>query len=338
MAPLLAFALFVAPAREAVADGTETLGPASIPIAAGSGIVAAGTGLQTQPGTIEIDIPGNVVQAILYWSGGSIQPGLGDDDIIVDGMPVVGVLIGGPAYFYGQTQFSTYRADITGAGLVGPGFNSLTVEGMDFSNPGENNGAGLLVIFDDGSGTFSIGVVDGLDLAFFGFPEPRQTTVPQTFAFAPAAVDRISSLAMFFGSVSHDGLRPNEIDITFDVGPGITLINPLASNDGRAWDTLNLAVTIPAGASTLTVEAISTPIQDPLGASMTWSAAALALAPEEPPGGEGCTPGYWKNHLEDWPPTGLDIVDDFDTTFGVDLFDPKVVGTTKLPVTGRLPC
>lgn len=43
-----------------------------------------------------------------------------------------------------------------------------------------------------------------------------------------------------------------------------------------------------------------------------------------PPGDEGCTPGYWKNHLEDWPPTGFDPGDDFDTVFGVDLFSPDI--------------
>ena len=43
-----------------------------------------------------------------------------------------------------------------------------------------------------------------------------------------------------------------------------------------------------------------------------------------PPGDEGCTPGYWKNHLEDWLPTGLNPTDDFDTTFGVNLFDPDI--------------
>jgi hypothetical protein len=43
-------------------------------------------------------------------------------------------------------------------------------------------------------------------------------------------------------------------------------------------------------------------------------------------GGEGCTPGYWKvdQHLDDWGPTGYDPDDDFDTTFGVDWFDPDV--------------
>jgi hypothetical protein len=37
---------------------------------------------------------------------------------------------------------------------------------------------------------------------------------------------------------------------------------------------------------------------------------------------EGCTPGYWRNHADRW--VGVDPADDFDTTFGVDLFDPDV--------------
>lgn len=41
-------------------------------------------------------------------------------------------------------------------------------------------------------------------------------------------------------------------------------------------------------------------------------------------GGEGCTPGYWKNHLEDWALTGYSPADDFDTTFGVGLFNPDI--------------
>lgn len=50
------------------ADGTETLGPPSIPIADGTGIVAAGTGMVTQPGTINIDVPvgASVNQVLLY--------------------------------------------------------------------------------------------------------------------------------------------------------------------------------------------------------------------------------------------------------------------------------
>lgn len=41
-------------------------------------------------------------------------------------------------------------------------------------------------------------------------------------------------------------------------------------------------------------------------------------------GEEGCTPGYWKNHLSAWAGTGFSPDDDFDTTFGVDLFNPDI--------------
>lgn len=42
------------------------------------------------------------------------------------------------------------------------------------------------------------------------------------------------------------------------------------------------------------------------------------------PGDEGCTPGFWKNHLDAWEGTDLYPDDDFDTAFGVDLFDPDI--------------
>jgi len=42
---------------------------------------------------------------------------------------------------------------------------------------------------------------------------------------------------------------------------------------------------------------------------------------EPPGGGEGCTPGFWKNHEEVWP-IALDT--DFDFTFGRDVFDPNI--------------
>lgn len=34
----------------------------------------------------------------------------------------------------------------------------------------------------------------------------------------------------------------------------------------------------------------------------------------------GCTPGYWRNHLEDWPATGYAPADIFNTVFGVGYF------------------
>ena len=42
-------------------------------------------------------------------------------------------------------------------------------------------------------------------------------------------------------------------------------------------------------------------------------------------GTEGCTPGYWKNHLDMW--TVYQPYEDFDFVFGTDLFDPdKTLG------------
>ncbi|MBN1657999.1 MAG: DNRLRE domain-containing protein [Anaerolineae bacterium] len=49
----------------------------------------------------------------------------------------------------------------------------------------------------------------------------------------------------------------------------------------------------------------------------------LPVTPPPPPC-EGCTPGYWKNHLEAWAATDYSPSDDFDATFGVDLFNPNI--------------
>jgi hypothetical protein len=35
----------------------------------------------------------------------------------------------------------------------------------------------------------------------------------------------------------------------------------------------------------------------------------------QPPGGEGCTPGYWKNHLSSWGPTGYSPSQALSTVF-----------------------
>jgi predicted small secreted protein len=88
----------------ALADGTEQLGPPSIEIASGSDHIAAGTGLISQPGEINIDVPaGEVKQVLLYWEGHGDcgDPGppstceLGKN-ISVGGQAIQGTLIGGP--------------------------------------------------------------------------------------------------------------------------------------------------------------------------------------------------------------------------------------------------
>ena len=60
--------------------------------------------------------------------------------------------------------------------------------------------------------------------------------------------------------------------------------NELASLDGEEWDTVNVGVNIPAGVSSLTVQAFSRDDNNTgnLPASFTWTAAGLSVAPQEP--------------------------------------------------------
>ncbi|HRX85899.1 MAG TPA: hypothetical protein P5572_12850 [Phycisphaerae bacterium] len=289
------------------ADGTETLGLPSVDIATGAGFVAAGTGLVNQPGVIEFDVPADepVQQVLLYWSGEYRDAD--DDTVTVNGVEVTGTLIGGSTYFYsyqGDVYVTAYRADITALGLVAAGANSLEVSGLDYD--ADNAGAGVIAIYGDcGDSTTSqcpyrgkrwhhcsrhcnryarttttaddcadIQVLDGADIAFFQFPEPRQTTVPQTFTFAAASADRVADLALFTGSVEAD--RPNEIHITVD-GETTEIIDLLGDSAGPSWDAPTIPVDIPAGATSLTVEVVSTQSSDPLGASVVWVTAALAV-------------------------------------------------------------
>ena len=113
------------------------------------------------------------------------------------------------------------------------------------------------------------------------------------------------------------------MSLSFDGGPAIIVDNPFDDSDGPKFDSVNVPITIPAGVTSLTVQGLSAgACDDP--ASFNWLAAALAVVPE-PPGGDSCTPGYWKNermHGCEWAAAGYAPTDDFDTVFGTDWFSP----------------
>ncbi|MCA8961876.1 MAG: DUF3344 domain-containing protein, partial [Planctomycetes bacterium] len=183
----LAMVLSLTFADRVEAEGTEALFEAQIPIAAGSGFVAAGTGLEVEPGTITFDVPAGstVRQALLYWSGSEITATSPATTIFVDGAAVVGRPVSDPAYFFscdcgpgasGDHYYSTYRADVTD--LVAPGSNELVVA----STIGAlRNGAGVIVIYDDGGPLTPVLISDGTDLAYSGFSGDRGETVARTF-------------------------------------------------------------------------------------------------------------------------------------------------------------
>lgn len=276
----LLFGLFIGfTTTDVLADGTETLGIPSISIASGSGIVARGTGLMTQPGTININVPAGatIKQVLLYWEGQHTTAN-GDNTVTVNGNSVIGTLIGGPTTFFSNVKSSSYRADITNIGIVHPGSNTITVQDLSFNYI--NNGAGIIVIFDDGQDT-NIQLRDGNDLAWIGFSPPLDTTVTQTFTFESAIISRTATLSMFFSSVGDGSIRPSVIEINVN-GVITEIIDELNSGDGREWDTLIVPVNVPAGVTSLSVKALSknkgTTTNNP--ASLAWSTAAFSIPRE----------------------------------------------------------
>ncbi|MEN8006801.1 MAG: SdrD B-like domain-containing protein [Candidatus Krumholzibacteriota bacterium] len=271
-------------------NGTETLGTPTIAIASGSCFAQGGVGMVgVDSGIIDITVPvgATINQVLVYWAGGTTGAP-GDDIVKIDGNDVTGELIGGPTNFFSNYWFSAYRADITAMGLVTDGANSFTITEFDFDYTGgsldENNGIGMMVIYDDGT-LAEISVLDGLDMAYFDFSPTLDATVPQTFTFAAEPADRMSRMVIFAGSV---GLgRPNAIKFTTSAGDDVR-DNLLGSDDGLLWDTLCLTdILIPAGDTSVTVELISTvtpldPVED-RGASMAWVGAGFSIPVTPPP-------------------------------------------------------
>lgn len=305
----------------ALADGTETLGTPSVPIAGGTDLLVAGVGTEQHADTavpLDFVVPAgaSIEQVLVYWQGEvthlNSDPGAPDDTISLDGVPIAGTLIGGPSNPFINELFYTYRADITETGLVSAGPNSLTVSDMNFQtdlfSPTGNKGVGLAIVYDDGTTSTVAGLMDGQDYAFAGFAPPFDTTVAQSYDFAAASSPRAATLGMLVGAaLGNDtvGVRGNVITGQFDTGETFSLVNELASHQGLELDARSFPVTIPAGATSLTVRLLSQGGDRP--GSLLWIVGSLTVdvPGEQPTGGEGCTPGYWKNHLFAWAPTGL---------------------------------
>jgi hypothetical protein len=313
-------ALAAAPAAHA--DGTETLGAPSAPLTAGTDVMVAGVGTQEHAGTpveLAFQVPGgaSVKQVLVYWNGQYTWPGDGpldggDEEIELDGEAVEGTLIGGPSNVFLREQFETYRADVTSLGLVSAGANSITVSGMNFQTdlfgPSGNKGVGISVVYDDGTPSTRAGYVDGQDYVYAGFQPPYDRTVPQTFTFAQRSAERAATLTVLAGEAQdHDfaGPQGNVIRGTFDTGQTFELVNALASKQGFEFDAENLPVTVPAGATSLTVEIVSEGGEQP--GSLQWLQSSLTVeGGETPPPVDECKPhsykwmlwvAWWKKYL-----------------------------------------
>lgn len=212
------FALGLAATSAAKADGTENIGAPSIDIAAGSSVYSAGVGLDSGSGDINVNLPAgaDVNQVLLYWSSrGSVVR----DTLLVDGVPVTGAVIGGPSPGFptssAQGPARSYRADITGLGLVPDGSSVLSVSGDELQ--GALEGASVVVIYDDhivnrfGGYAFAVGApkIGPLDasVGFTGFQKPSGDdlyvkTADVKVPFLPLRVTAIESQTTGAGGAS----------------------------------------------------------------------------------------------------------------------------------------
>jgi hypothetical protein len=274
-------------------NGTEALGPAvGITVAPGSDFLMAGTGLRHEdglrtvsrtPGVIALDVPVGVTieQVLLYWEGQASTSGEqgATDTITVNSRAVIiGDRIGGATNFYAGAWSSSYRADITSLGLVTNGSNQIHVSGTDFGNA--NNGAGLLVIVNDGATTSEIQIQDGNDCAYHANSAPLDSTVPVTYTFAPELDERQAKIGLFLGSAGSD--RPSIVTIAIDGAVVDTLIDVVNDGDGAEWDTVPHSFPVPAGASSVTLQCFSEdsgigPFAGANPVSLTWVTAGFRL-------------------------------------------------------------
>lgn len=298
--------------------------------AQGLAIAEAGVGLETLgSGTanLTIGIGGDVQQAFLYWAGLELDgcpqgecfdppnsPPFGDQQLIFDGNPITGSIVGR------EDQINSgigYKADVTSVvATKGSGLQSFTIQDGNTSNNLDRlNGAGLLVLYTDSADLnfYRVVVLEGFDSAYgvpsHPFPDPDNfTTNPATFNFQSETGARQADLIVFAGDA--EAGRPDRIDIT----DNSSIFNQLDSSDGNSWDTDKFTIGIPAGISSTTVQLLSAP-PDQNPDSLLWIVGALRVPVAAP--GEGCTPGYWKNHTESWPPTGYSTGQTLEDVFDV---------------------
>ncbi len=323
------------------ADGTEQLG-AFAGLAKAQAVAAAGVGvLVGQPASIQLDLPegAQVRQVLLYWEGLDWSPGDHGPTATatVGGYSALGDRIGGPTDLFGATYSSTYRADITNLGLVGAGANTIQVSDILFTR--YQQGAGIVALYDLAGSTTRVQLADGNDVANHLFPGSFSTTAPVSFAIQPSDVAQEVEVNLFFAP-----FNDNQASVLVFESGGQQLdllIDVIHQNDGPAWCTLRHTLTVPAGATELSVRAL--PVDSLAGpskwmgeAKFVWMMAALTTpgAAETVQGGlDAC---FWASNKSLWDGKGDDLTDDvrasdsFNGSFGVNFFKSGLVSWVSL--------
>lgn len=327
--PLVATPASAAPMAQF--DDDTPLVPTTLTIAEGTGIALGGASpCDCGKGSMNVTLPADVTvtQVLLYWYGAlkedSTPPVTAQIGIDIDALTTVtGVQIGGPAYFFSRdgrrVYFSSFRADITTQALAGswltPGEENLLIVDLPFvETETVEEGAGLLIIYDDGRVDKPIiQIAEGLDLAFFKFPEPyRQATAPVSFSFDVSASTRNARVFLMIGSEGDPNYarRPNDMNVT--VGSQSYDFPCFGNCTSLWWDSHDLGnVPVPPGVGTLSVQVASRPVDNPpeeLGASLAWVAAAVLVPQLQPAIALGREAANWSYTVTNLPEPALRIV------------------------------
>ena len=323
-----------------------TLTPALDIQGQGLSMVSAGGGLEAGATSVMVNIGGPVQGAFLYWAGrdrpcpmsGGVcvipfQP-YKDQVLRFDGTLVTGDIIGTefqPVSGGGPINNIGFLADVTSiVQAKGTGFQTFTIADGDLaSNLFRLNGASLVVIYTAPADTnvYRLMLFDGLDFAYGADPTPGETriTTPVTFSHGAEPLARMAQVLIASGDGTPD--RPDRVNIS-NHGD---LVGTLDGSAGPEWDHDLITINIPGGVGATTVQLFSEPANlNP--DSLLWEIAALrVILPQEPqpPGEEGCTPGYWKNHTGSWAGTGYTPGQTAGSVFSLGGF-PSLVSQTLL--------
>lgn len=310
--------------------------------------VTAGTGTFSKATeTIEIEIPAGatIEQVYLYWARRGSESDPAPSEIQVEGTVYTGNVVGGPVDMAPPFESEapiTHRVDLTGEGIISPGTNNVSVQDDPADSAEEPLGASLLVFYSMGGEDSDLVLYDGADFLWADATAPDadqqealQTAEPVTFTFDPAGSDRTAELTLFIGDVEIADAteRPNSLIITVGDESPIILGSDSGPEEepvfqafqGAEWDNFIHSINIPAGVSEVTVEPISGTGDNP--ASLAWSLAGLSVSVPTQGGGQGCTPGYWKqpHHFDSWTSYKPDdsIEDPFDVPGSLNLARPE---------------
>ena len=268
----------------------------------GLGLVAVGAGLDgVTASSIDIDIPGPVVTATLYFNGVHINDDLQAGHFVnatFNETPIASRIwaISGPVSWF-DIMISNYsyafKADVTD--LVSES-GTYTLGGID-QFEFYNNGWELVVVYEDvnaeGQPT-QVAIAEGLDVAW-GERQPLFSfgIQPVAFSFEPAPYERTAHVLSVAGDVFTDtdtalyyqfGYQPlpSGYHDWPDIYTGTLLAaNPFMHNDGGFWDTYQDSITIPPGAASVIIQAQSDISRDS-PAMLEWVLQTLEMQKECP--------------------------------------------------------